>query len=226
MSRPANVSSLDAIADFRAALDTFRTDGQDAMATIALEIRRAFDWLHDMRNFWERAARTRYDEVVQAKAALNRRKMFHVQDRPPDCSEQEEDLEIAIRRLEEAEDKIDLTCKWGPKLQHATDEFEGQSRRMNDLLDSELPRVLALLARMRGILDEYVAMHAPAPASHAKPAAAPTDGRPRPPARWLRDRVLGSARQAPRLPDAHTVPLAVIRTLPGFVGPAAKASPP
>jgi hypothetical protein len=96
---------------------------------------------------------------------------------------------------------------------------------MNDVLDAELPRVLALLARMHGALEDYVGTQPPAPAGPA-PAAPPADGRPRPPARWLRDRILGSARQAPRLPEAHSVALAVIRTLPGFVGPAAKANPP
>src|SRR5262245_44071861 len=130
MPRPAHVTAIDALTDFRAALDAFRVDGSDAMATVALEVRRAFDWLHAMREHWQREARTRYDDVVHARSELNRRKMFHVMDRPPDCSEQEEALDLAVRRLEEAEDKIDRCRRWGPQLQHAVDEFDAHARRM------------------------------------------------------------------------------------------------
>src|SRR5579862_7139919 len=104
MSDKARVTALDALTDFRTALSIFKQDAQDALGAVELEIQRAQDWLDNQRAHWRREMTACEDEVTQAKAELARRKMFYLFDQPPDCSEQEKALRLALRRLEHAEE--------------------------------------------------------------------------------------------------------------------------
>ena len=89
MLSAASVQSVAALAEFRAAIIAFRSEGQDALASLAQDCRKAADWLSDQRKSWERLLRQYYDEVVHAKAELVRRQMVPAGDRLPDTSQQE-----------------------------------------------------------------------------------------------------------------------------------------
>jgi hypothetical protein len=83
---PARVTSIDALRDFRAALATFRSEAIDALAANELDIRRAFDWLTEQRQFWQRAVREMRDEVTHCKAELFRRQTVLPGERVPDST--------------------------------------------------------------------------------------------------------------------------------------------
>jgi hypothetical protein len=164
MRPPARVTSLDLIRDFRAALATFKADGQDALTANALDVRRAFDWLTDRRQFWVRAVRECQDEVTHAKADLARKQVLHPGDRQPDCTQEIKALRKAVARLEHAEDKVEKCRKWEPALRRAADEYEGPAHQLGSLLEGDLPKALSLLERLVIALEEYVAI-APRPAT-------------------------------------------------------------
>jgi hypothetical protein len=166
MRPPARVTSLDLIRDFRAALALFKADGQDALTAVALDVRRAFDWLMERRQFWVRAVRECQDEVTHAKADLARKQVLHPGDRQPDCTQEIKALRKAQARLEHAEDKVEKCRRWEPALRRAADEYEGPARQLGSLLEGDLPKGLSLLERQVTVLEEYVAI-APRPVKSA-----------------------------------------------------------
>jgi chromosome segregation ATPase len=170
VSESANVRSLEALQDFRAALVGFATEAQQALDACAAEIRRMQDWLEDQLKNWQAAVRRCEDEVFRARTELTRRKMVRIGDRQPDCSEQEEELRAAQAKLEYAEDKVKATRRWIQQLPHAIIDYEGPARQLAGFLEIELVRACNLLDRKCDILDAYLRETAPvAPAPQEKP---------------------------------------------------------
>jgi hypothetical protein len=147
---------MSSLADFRASLIQFRTEAQDAIASLSMDIRRCEDWLGDQRRSWEAAVRECYDEVVHAKAELVRRETVPSGDRVPDTSQQEEDLERAQRRLRHAEEKVVACKKWVNILARAVDEFDGPVRRIGNRVEVDLLKAASALERMLAQLEAYV----------------------------------------------------------------------
>jgi hypothetical protein len=174
MRPPARVKSLDLLRQWQSALATFRVEAQDALTTAGLDARRAFDWLEDRHSAWTKAVRERYDEVVQAKAALSRKQWVLPGQRQPDVTEEMKALKMAQRRLAEAEEKIACVRRWGPALQRAVDEYEGPIRRLADILEGDLPKAGGLLERLLRDLEAYLALNSasvkPPAASRSQPA--------------------------------------------------------
>ncbi|MFL5329775.1 MAG: hypothetical protein ACJ8C4_12760 [Gemmataceae bacterium] len=156
MSSPAHVQSLAALGEFRAALLTFRTEAQDALASLSMDVRRADEWLTEQRKFWERMVRECYDEVVHAKAELVRRQMVPPGDRVPDTSQQEEDLRRAQNRHHHAEEKVAACRKWAGQLQRAVEEFDGPVRRLGGRVEIELLKAASMMERLIAQLDAYL----------------------------------------------------------------------
>ena len=88
MKPPARVTSLDLLRDFRAALATFKADGQDALTANALDIRRAFDWLTERRQFWVPGRARMSGRSDHAKAELARKQVCIPGERKPDCTQE------------------------------------------------------------------------------------------------------------------------------------------
>ena len=163
MNPPARVTSLDLLRDFRAALAAFKSEGQDGLTAIALDVRRAFDWLTDRRAFWVRTVRECQDEVTHAKAELARKQVFLPGERQPDTTQEVKALRRAQARLEHAEQQVERCRRWEPTLRRAADEYEGPARQLAGLLEADVPKALGLMDRLVTALEEYVAV-APRPA--------------------------------------------------------------
>lgn len=161
MTRPAHVRSIAALGEFRADLLAFAADGREALSANEMELQRAFAWLDSQTQYWAREIRTRYDEVVQAKANLRTRKMMKVFGRPPDTTDQEKALKIALRRHEEAEQKLAACKRWAPQLRRYADEYEAKARHLGNVLESDLPRAAARLEKQIEALEAYVGMAPP-----------------------------------------------------------------
>jgi hypothetical protein len=172
MKPPARVTSLDLIRDFRAALAVFKADGQDALTANALDVRRAFDWLTDRRQFWARTVRECQDEVTHAKTDLARKQVLHPGERQPDCTQEIKALRKAQARLEYAEDKVEKCRRWEPAIRRAADDYEGPARQLAGVLEADVPKALSLLERLVIALEEYVAI-APRPVVSAARGSAP-----------------------------------------------------
>src|SRR5579859_1392847 len=145
----ADVRSIDAVIDWRADLTNYADLLAEATAGVDLEVRRAYDWLEEQLAKWRRAIRECEEEVTRAKAELSQRKFTTWDGREPDCTVQEKNLRLAKARLEHAEEKVETCRRWLARLPKLIDEmFTGASRRLQSMLEADVPNALAELARL------------------------------------------------------------------------------
>ena len=158
----AHVQSVATLVEFRAAIAQFRSEGQDALESLALDVRRASDWLADQRKHWEKAVRETHDEVVRAKSELSRRQTVPAGDRVPDTSQQEEDLARAKAKLKYAEEKVERCRRWVGMLGQAVEDYSGPVRRLGLRVEIDLPKAGTTLERLIQKVEAYLALN-PAP---------------------------------------------------------------
>jgi len=170
MSTQANVQSIEALRDFRAALVAFADEALGALGAVDMEIRRTQQWLqHDQRMFWQGEIKRRREQVSMARSELARRKLGKMYGHGTSHSEQKEILDRAEGRMKEAEARAAMVKKWEPLLQQAVLEYHGQSRRVADLIGGDMPRSMALLDRIIASLDAYASLSAPSGALAGDP---------------------------------------------------------
>lgn len=181
MSGSAQVTSIDAVAAFRAALRTFQDQATRALVSLDEQGLGALQWLeHDAPAYWRGQIRHCYDEVARTRTALETCRMRAVADHRPACLEEQEALRLAQHRLREAEDKLEVVRRWTQKVREELDEYRGRVMRFRECVERHLPRSLALLDRTLATLDSYVERPAPVEAAPGEPdAAAPAENAPR-----------------------------------------------
>jgi hypothetical protein len=159
MNSGADVRALDALQDWHDALCVFRTDAQESISSIAMEIRRAFEWVDEQAKRWYYLSRDAEEEVVRAKAELNQRRTPNFDGRIPDTSVQEENLDSAKARLEFALNQVDVCRKWAIKLPRMiSEEYEGSSRRLGNFLEADLTNAIVQLNERVVILQQYMSI--------------------------------------------------------------------
>jgi len=157
MSPGADVKAIDALQDWHNALCVFRTEAVESLSSIAMEIRRAFDWIDEQAKSWHREAREADDDVVQAKAELNQRKTPNYDGRIPDTSVQERNLARAKARKQFAEEQVEVCRKWAVRLpKMVNEEYEGSARRLGNFLEADLPVAIAHLNARIESLHNYL----------------------------------------------------------------------
>lgn len=162
MSQSANVRSVESIHDFKVSLVTFAEDARNALSSMEMELRRTRDWLlRDQLSHWQSQFKRRTELVSIARTELHRRRLSQQGSDAVSDSEQKENLKIAIRRLEEAEDKLKQIKKWAPVLEHAISEYHATSQPLGDRLTGSLVNSMTLLDRMVASLESYAALTAP-----------------------------------------------------------------
>lgn len=164
MSQSARVNSLDALKALHAALARYGPEAQEALGAAENEIRRVFDFLNDQLKHWQRQVEKRQEDVNRARADLAHARAIRQGERSG-YAEQEIALRKAQNRLREAEEKVTTTRRWLLHLPQAVHEYEGPSRRLAGMLDSELKQGLAVLQNKIAILQAYMAVPVPEPPS-------------------------------------------------------------
>ena len=157
MSEQAAVRSIEALRDFRAALATFAEEALAALGAVDMEVRRTVQWVqHDRREYWLGQIKRRREQVAMAQAEVFRRKLAKTDDYTPAMSEQKELLRKAEAGLREAEHRAGLVKKWEPALQQAIFEYRGTTRRISNLAGGDVPRAIAVMARIVEALEAYL----------------------------------------------------------------------
>jgi hypothetical protein len=183
MERSAHVTSIESIRSLRAALFHFESDARDAVTLLVLEVRKAVDWLeNDRARYWPDQYRKASDAVVQARSDLERCQMRFGSEDAPSCYEQKKALERAKRRLRLCEEKVRTVKRWVRNVRTELNEFEGRMARMNDCLDTDVPRAAATLDRMLRALERYAETPTPADAPPSGAGARADDATEEPPA--------------------------------------------
>jgi hypothetical protein len=162
MSSSAKVKSIAALDEFRQAFAEAGEEADRALSAVDMEIRRVIDWLErEQAAYWQQQLKIRREEVSQARTELARRRLQGITGDMPDCSEQQDALRTAKRRMEQAEEKIEAVRHWHRVVQQAVLEYQGKARQLASYLVTDLPRGLARLERMVQSLEAYVSLAAP-----------------------------------------------------------------
>lgn len=152
----ANLRSIDALREFRAALVIFIEEATLAVQSMLMEIQKSFEWIeHERPHYWNAQGRRAYDLLARARAELEICRSRTVAGHKPSCIEQKQALARAKQRLQQCEDQKEIVKQWGNKLRHETDEFRGRLATLQALLEGELPKGVARLDRTLEILEAY-----------------------------------------------------------------------
>ncbi len=156
---PANVRSIPALADFRAALVTFGDSARRALDEVRMEVQRGLTWTTDEQPiFWKGEQQRSWDLVAEKRNELDQCERKALDGQRPTCYQERKALEAAKRYVRFVEEKIDTVRAWGRRLVTEVSEYEGQVGGFRDLLDIELPRAVALLERLIGSLEAYTSV--------------------------------------------------------------------
>ncbi|MCA9034375.1 MAG: hypothetical protein KDA91_04545 [Planctomycetaceae bacterium] len=146
MSDSANVSSLEAVCRFAASVMHFQQEARLCMTAWDSQLRQVQFWLErDRPGFWKREIECCSRDVADARIRLHQCRMRRVGDFRPTCFEEQKDLEQAKRNLEFSTKQIPRVKQWNMATQHEANEFHGRSGAMVQMLEREIPRLLALL---------------------------------------------------------------------------------
>lgn len=162
MSSPAEVHSIDVLREFRTALALYGDDVLAALGAADAEIRRTVQWLQQERPmYWQEQIKRRRERVASARADLFRLKLQKTPEHHPSLAEPKERLRHAEASLQDAEKRLMAVRKWQPALNQAVLEYHGSVQRLKDLSASDVPRAVALLARIVEALEAYLQVHPP-----------------------------------------------------------------
>src|SRR5262249_7650511 len=116
----------------------------------------------DRPAYWKMEARRSSEALAHAKDELAHSRTYKkVGDYIPACIEEKKAVEKAKRRLEHAEEKIDIVRHWIVATRHAVDEFQGHVQQLTGMLEGDIPHAIHLLERMSKALEQYARGAAP-----------------------------------------------------------------
>lgn len=170
----ADVRDIDALREWLAALATYRSDANESLTTLRVEINRGIEWVNEQYHLWQRSIRRFDDTVVQAKADLAAKKFPDVNGRMPDTTVEERNLRRAVAKLEHAQEQVEKCRRWLTSLPKTVDEvFHGPAQRVANLLDIDVPRGAAVLDRRIEALERYAELRTDYSASAPLPPPPP-----------------------------------------------------
>jgi hypothetical protein len=152
MSEAANVKSVDAIREFRAAVIEFAQTASTSLGESQSDVQRTIWWLQqDRLAHWQRELKNRNKKLAEARSALEQKEIQKV-------STVLEKRQVALwqTRVAEAEDKLVKIKRWVRELERELIRFKAQCQRLGRTLDGEVPQVIARIDRMLGSLEAYV----------------------------------------------------------------------
>jgi hypothetical protein len=156
----ARVDSFDALTLIKAAMWKFQEAATIALGDAESELHRIQMWLEtEQQSFWQMQIRKRQEIVSRCKEAVRMKKVFKDSTgRQQSAVDEEKALQVAQRKLEEAEQKLVNTRKWSRVLQKEIELYKGGVARFASDVQSEVPAAAAHLEKLSAKLDAYVAV--------------------------------------------------------------------
>lgn len=166
-----NVTELDALVAFRAALIVFAERAESALGSLRQECRRTLMWLEQERpRYWQEQLRRGYDKIGTARAAYDACRMRTVAGHRSACLEEQMVLRKSQARVAYCQEQEIATRRATFRAQEQAEEFVGQLGPLERTLEHDLPQMIGALERMVLAIEAY---HAVAPAESMLPPSAP-----------------------------------------------------
>jgi len=167
MTQPAKVSSIDALRDFRRAVERFGVEIAGALSEVDSTAQRTLSWLsHDQLPHWQRQIRARSEKLAQARSNLLRKQLSSMQD-DPTCIDERRAVERAKQAIEDANEKVRLVKKWLIMVDKEYTLYRGATSGLADTHQRDIPAAAIRLAAMVNRLEEYAAIGAQPPSGSA-----------------------------------------------------------
>lgn len=156
----ARVQSIDGLKHFRVALWKFAEAANVALGDAEGEVQRTLSWLQgEQQQFWAGQIRKRHEHVNRCKDAVRQKKLFKDSTgRTQSAVDEEKALGIAMKRLDEAEQKLLNTKRHSSKLQKEMHMYKGAVQTFATIVASDMPNAVASLDRMIHSLEAYVSL--------------------------------------------------------------------
>jgi predicted nucleic acid-binding Zn-ribbon protein len=170
MTQPAHVTSIEALATFRAQLIVYLEKASSAVNDVSDDMIRTRLWLqNDQRSHWEAQIQQRTRDLETAQQELFSARMSGLREA---SALQQMALAEAKRALAEAQQKLASVKRWNRRYEDEVEPLAKQVERLRDLLSGELRKATAFLARAVKALEAY-ADRAPSAGSVTPPQTPP-----------------------------------------------------
>lgn len=157
----ANIKTVEAIRDFRAALVSFIEDAKLAVTEAHADVLKTNSWIqHDRIGYWQHAKKKRHEKVQLARSELTRAQL-QSRDERPSCVLERKALAKAQAEYDEAERKAEACRKAMALLDREGLLFKAALAGFSTSLELELPNAVAHLDRLMDTLEKYFATVAP-----------------------------------------------------------------
>ncbi|MEX0745912.1 MAG: hypothetical protein WD118_09960 [Phycisphaeraceae bacterium] len=169
MHARARVESVDAIRQFRAGLWQFAEDARNAMGDAQSDLNRTLQWLENEQGpWWKSQLQKRHDQVLEARRKLDEKRLYRAPDGGKASTvEEEAALKLAIRRRDEAEQKLLAVRQWRTRLNREAMQYQAVAQRLNQAVETGIPNAAAHLDRLMDAIEDYLNLKAPE--HHAQP---------------------------------------------------------
>jgi predicted nucleic acid-binding Zn-ribbon protein len=159
MAQQAQITSVEAIELFRAALILFTGQARASLEEVSGEVLRAKQWLeNDQRRLLENDLRVRAKKLEEARQELFSARISSFQET---TSLQQLAVQRAQRAARETEEKLARLKKWDREIQNRSDPLVKQVEQLHNFLAAEMPKAVASLAQTVRTLDAYAGVALP-----------------------------------------------------------------
>jgi hypothetical protein len=153
MATQAQITSVEAIELFRAALIVFLSQARPALEEVSGEGLQTRLWLeNDQRRFWENERRVRSKKLEQAQQELFSARLSQFQE---STSLQMMAVHRAQHAVREAEEKLVRLKRWDRELENRASPLLKEIEQLHGFLTSEMPKAIAYLSQVVKTLDAY-----------------------------------------------------------------------
>lgn len=168
----ANVHSLDALKDVRAALIRFQERAETAMSELRQKVDRTVDWLElDRPAYWKDQERRAYDEVATARVAYETCRLRTTGGRHSDCIEEKKAFERAEARMEYVRQKQEVVRKWMVQAGREANEYRAKTSTFQRAIENDVPLMIAQVGRMIDAIEAYAEIGSVPPQNTTPPSA-------------------------------------------------------
>lgn len=172
MGERANVDSIESLKSLRQTLVKFAEAANTALGEADSDVNRVINWLEtEQVSRWQSQVRLRSDLVNKAKDALREKQLYKSPTGGRQSTvDEEKALKLAIRRLEEAEQKLASVRKYSRLIGREQHQFRGSIQRFGTVVQVDVPNARARLDRMIGQLEQYASTAPPGEVTSQAPA--------------------------------------------------------
>jgi hypothetical protein len=158
MGEAARVDSVDVLKEFKIALWKFQEAATVALGDAESEMHRILLWLQtEQDSHWQHQIRKREEVVGRCREAVRMKKIFKdATGRQQSAIEEEKALKVALRNLEEAQQKLAMVRKWSRQLPKEIEMYKGGVQRFATTVQTDIPVAASHLDKLAQKLDAYL----------------------------------------------------------------------